>query len=94
VNRSKGWQNKEVFHGRYSELMSYGPEGGKMEFNSLPQKTLLRPDEVALFLSVSLKTIYRWHDIGVIEGTRLRRVLRIYRDSVVKWVEENRTGGE
>jgi excisionase family DNA binding protein len=62
-----------------------------MEVNGLPQKALLRPDEVALFLSVSLKTIYRWHDMGAIEGTKLKRVLRIYRDSVLKWVEENRT---
>ena len=38
-----------------------------MEPNCLPQKTLLRPDEVALFLSVSRKTIYRWHGRGMIE---------------------------
>jgi len=62
---------------------------GKMD--GLPEKALLRPEEVARFLSVSLKTVYRWHDIGMIDGTKLKRVLRIYRDSVLNLVEENRT---
>jgi excisionase family DNA binding protein len=63
----------------------------RTECAGLPQKSLLRPDEVAEFLSVSLKTIYRWHEMGVIEGTKLKKVLRIYRESVVKFVAENDT---
>ncbi len=61
----------------------------RFELTGLPKKSLLRPDEVASFLSVSLKTIYRWHEMGVIEGTKLQKVLRIYRDSVVKLISEN-----
>jgi excisionase family DNA binding protein len=59
-----------------------------MEFEDLPRKTLLKPGEVARFLSVSLKTVYRWHRLGAIEGTKAARSLRIYRDSVVKLVDE------
>jgi excisionase family DNA binding protein len=60
------------------------------EFHDLPHKTLLRPDEVAIFLSVSLKTIYRWYRSGLIEGTKVKRSLRIYRDSILKLID----GGE
>ncbi len=63
----------------------------RIEFTGLPQKSLLRPDEVARFFSVSLKTIYRWHEMGLIEGTKLKKVLRIYRDSVLRLVTENDT---
>ena len=59
-----------------------------MEFGDLPHKTLLRPDEVARFLSVSLKTVYRWYCSGLIEGAKVRGSLRIYRDSILKLVGE------
>lgn len=59
-----------------------------MEFRDLPRKTLFRPDEVARFLSVSLKTILRWYHSGVIEGVKPGRSLRIYRESVVRLVDE------
>jgi excisionase family DNA binding protein len=58
------------------------------DFEDLPRKTLLRPGEVASFLSVSLKTVYRWYRLGAIEGTKAARSLRIYRDSVLKLIEE------
>ena len=57
------------------------------EFHDLPQKTLLRPDEVAIFLSVSLKTVYRWYRSGLIDGTKVKRSLRIYRDSVLRLID-------
>jgi excisionase family DNA binding protein len=57
------------------------------EFQDLPKKTLLRPDEVALFLSVSLKTVYRWYRSRVIDGTKVKRSLRIYRDSIMKLID-------
>ena len=56
------------------------------EYQDLPDKTLLRPDEVAIFLSVSSKTIYRWYRSGLIRGTKVKRSLRIYRDSILKLV--------
>jgi excisionase family DNA binding protein len=58
------------------------------EFRDLPVKTLLRPDEVASFLDVSLKTIYRWYHSGFIEGVKFKRSLRIYRGSIVKLLDE------
>jgi excisionase family DNA binding protein len=61
---------------------------GTTEFQDLPHKTLLRPDEVALFMSVSLKTVYRWYRSGLIEGAKVKRSLRIYRDSILKLVDE------
>ncbi len=67
--------------------MHMTPENVRL--TDLPEKSLLRPDEVAQFLSVSLKTIYRWHEMGVIEGTKLKKVLRIYRNSVLRLVIEN-----
>jgi len=59
-------------------------KGVGTEFQDLPHKTLLRPDEVAIFLSVSLKTVYRWYRAGLIDGTKVKRSLRIYRDSILK----------
>ena len=61
------------------------------EFQDLPDKTLLRPDEVAIFLSVSSKTVYRWYRSGLIEGTKVKRSLRIYRNSILRLVETNGT---
>ena len=62
-------------------------KGVVTEFEDLPHKTLLRPDEVAIFLSVSLKTVYRWYRSGLIEGTKVKRSLRIYRDSILKLID-------
>jgi excisionase family DNA binding protein len=56
--------------------------------SDLPQKPLLRPDEVAQFLSVSLNTIYRWHRSGILVGTKINRSLKIPRDSVLALIQE------
>jgi predicted site-specific integrase-resolvase len=61
------------------------------KYRDLPDKTLLRPNDVALFLSVSLKTIYRWHRLGTIQGVKVKGSLRIYRDSILKLVNGNET---
>ena len=55
----------------------------------LPPKSLLRPNDVASFLSVSLKTVYRWYRLGEIKGTKIKGSLRIYRDSIMKLIEKN-----
>ena len=57
-------------------------------FGDLPLKTFLTSGEVARFLSVSLKTIHRWYRSGLLEGVRARRSLRIYRDSILRLVDE------
>lgn len=64
-----------------------GYPGGNMEFGDLPHKTLLRPDEVARFLSVSFKTVYRLYHLGLIEGVKAKGSLRIYRDSILNLVD-------
>jgi excisionase family DNA binding protein len=48
----------------------------------LPNKTLLRPDEVAAYLSVSVKTLYGWIATGKIDAVRIgpSRLLRIKRE--------------
>jgi len=52
--------------------------------NDLPQKSLLRPDEVAAFWSVSVKTIYRWIDLGILEGVKKGGTVRIPREDAEK----------
>ncbi len=59
------------------------------KYQDLPDKTLLRPNDVALFLSISLKTVYRWHRLGTIRGVKVKGSLRIYRDSITHLVNGN-----
>jgi len=54
----------------------------------LPNKSLLRPDEVAKYLSVSVKTVYRWIDMGRIEGVKVAGgLVRIPREAIDKAIE-------
>lgn len=54
-------------------------------FKDLPNKSLLRPDEVAEFFSVSRRTVYLWVEMGKLEGVKpVSGILRIFRESVVK----------
>lgn len=49
----------------------------------LPEKKLLRPDEVATYFSVSRSTIYLWVEHGQLEAAKLTDgVLRVTLDSV------------
>lgn len=50
----------------------------------LPQKTLLRVDEVAQYFGVARSTIYLWIDHKILEAEKIRGVIRIERASVVK----------
>jgi excisionase family DNA binding protein len=70
---------------------NFAGSGDSVEYQDLPQKTLLRPDEVAIFLSVSLKTVYRWYRSGLIDGTKVKRSLRIFRTSVLRLVDGDET---
>lgn len=54
------------------------------KYADLPEKTLLRPDEVARFFSVSIRTVYGWVDMGRLQGNKYGKVLRIYRESVLR----------
>lgn len=50
----------------------------------LPNKSLLRPDEVAAFWSVSVKTIYRWIDMGILEAVKKGGTVRVPRENAEK----------
>ena len=50
----------------------------------LPDKKLLRPDEVAAFWRVSVKTVYRWVEMGVMDGVKKGGTLRIEREEAEK----------
>ncbi len=54
------------------------------KFSDLPKKTLLRPDEVAAFFSISIETLYRWANEGKLESVKIGKKLRFYREDVVR----------
>jgi excisionase family DNA binding protein len=55
------------------------------KFADLPEKTLLRPDEVALFFRVDVRTVRRWIELGRLTVKQLgKKNTRIYRDSVIR----------
>lgn len=58
--------------------------------NTLPNKALLRPDEVADYFRVKVRVIYKWVDEGRIKGAvRVAgRTIRIPRESVVECQEK------
>jgi excisionase family DNA binding protein len=55
----------------------------------MPVRKLLRPVEVAMLLSVSPKTVYRWCDMGLMDSMKLNKTVRILRASVVKFLQDN-----
>ncbi|MGD0231279.1 MAG: helix-turn-helix domain-containing protein [Syntrophorhabdales bacterium] len=58
----------------------------EMLMDGMPDRKLLRPAEVAAFLGVSTKTIYRWCDMGLMESVKLNRSIRVPRVSVVNFL--------
>ncbi len=53
----------------------------------LPVKELLRPDEVARFWRVSVKTVYRWIDLGIIPGVKKGGTVRVPKEDAEKGEE-------
>lgn len=51
--------------------------------NDLPKKDLLRPDEVATYLSLSVKTVYGWVAEGKLPARKVFGTLRIPREAVL-----------
>jgi len=51
--------------------------------NKLPEKELLRPDEVARYFSVDRHTVYRWVKEGKLRADRVGKQIRIIHDSVL-----------
>lgn len=58
--------------------------------NDLPEKTLLRPDEAAEFFRISLRTIYRWIDEGLLVAYKPGRGIRVSRDSILELLDKTR----
>ena len=50
----------------------------------LPNKALLRPDEVAAYLSVTRKTVYHWVQLGKLKAEKYERLIRIPREAVLE----------
>lgn len=59
--------------------------------NELPDKALLRVDEVADFFGVTKKTIYNWINSGVLSASKIRGVIRIPRAEVQTLIDESGT---
>ncbi len=53
---------------------------------TLPDKDLFRPDEVAAYFSLNVKTIYGWIDTGKLEAVKVgpNHTLRITREAIEK----------
>lgn len=54
----------------------------------LPNRTFLKVDEVARFLKVSNKTVYRWCEEEDLQSVKLNKSLRIFRKSLLKFIEQ------
>ena len=54
--------------------------------NNLPNKALLRPDEVADYFSVDVRTVYLWIEEGVIQNAEkiTKKTIRIPREEVIR----------
>jgi excisionase family DNA binding protein len=58
---------------------------------TLPEKELLRPDEVAAYFSVTRRTVYNWIKEGKLESRKASSLVRIYRDSVLELLQKHET---
>jgi excisionase family DNA binding protein len=52
----------------------------------LPLKKTFRPDEIAAFLSLSRRTVYRWIKAGRLPSLRLGGSVRVLREDLIKAV--------
>ena len=62
--------------------------GEGVEIKGLPERELLRPDEVAKYFSVSERTIQRWCVEERLKYCKPNGILRIFRVSVMELVEK------
>ena len=52
---------------------------------TVPEKPLLRVDEVAAYFDVSRSVVYLWIDHGLLEAEKYHGTIRIPRESVVNF---------
>lgn len=56
-------------------------------YPKLPEKAMLRPDEVANYFGVTRQTVYNWIEDGKISAKKCsKNVIRISRDAVIVFV--------
>jgi excisionase family DNA binding protein len=60
-----------------------------MKISDLP-RGLLKARDLAKFFNVSEKTIYRWYDVGEIDGIKIGNTLRFTRHDVETLLEARR----
>lgn len=55
----------------------------------IPEKDLLRPDEVAAYFSLSVKTVYGWIDQGKLDAVKIGqgRLLRVKREALNRMIQ-------
>lgn len=46
------------------------------------KKDYYRPDEVAIYFSISRRTVYRWIETGKIEAVKVGKMLRVPREAL------------
>lgn len=56
--------------------------------NTLDLPEICTPEQVADYLGVSRNTIYRWCAEGDIPSIKVRKVRRIKKSSLMKWLED------
>ncbi len=68
-------------------------ESNEIVLDEMPRRRLLKATEVAAYLGVSAKTVYRWCDMGLMESVRLNRSVRVLRASVVDFLGYGKDAG-
>jgi len=68
-------------------------ESNGIVLDDIPRKRLLKATEVAAFLGVSAKTVYRWCDMGLMQSVKLNRSVRVLRASVVDFLSCGKNAG-
>jgi len=68
-------------------------ENNEIMLDDMPRKRLLKAAEVAAYLGVSAKTVYRWCDMGLMESVKLNRSVRVLRTSVVDFLSCGKNAG-
>lgn len=46
------------------------------------KKDYYRPDEVAIYFSISRRTVYRWIETGKIKAVKVGKMLRVSREAL------------
>lgn len=61
---------------------------GQNSMMHLPEKELLRPDEVADYLRIHRRSVYRMVDEEILKSQKILNRIRIFRESVVDLVNK------